>query len=88
MLASAAPHIAHATAVYASLSNLWQDHRHPAFWIRVAPSTLFDASLLTPEPPLGGSFFMSAPQWHAMCVARDVQRHPRAFIRDANEATC
>jgi hypothetical protein len=32
---------------------------HPVIWIEWLLSTLFDASLLTPEPPIGGSFFWS-----------------------------
>jgi hypothetical protein len=69
MVARRAAHGVGATPVYASLSNPCHDRACPAFWIRVVLSTLFDASLLTPEPPLGGSFFMGALKWHASCVA-------------------
>jgi len=46
-----------ATILYLLLSNRRHNRGHPVFWIEWLLSTLFDASLLTPEPPLGGSFF-------------------------------
>ena len=42
---------------------------HPVIWIEWLLSTLFDASLLTPEPPIGGSFFLVMPS--AGCAFAD-----------------
>ena len=53
-----AVHGVDATAVYASLSNPCQDRAVQPSGSEWLLSTLFDASLLTPEPPFGGSFFM------------------------------
>ena len=46
-----------AAQLYRLLSNPRHNTGHPVIWIEWLLSTLFDASLLTPEPPLGGSFF-------------------------------
>jgi hypothetical protein len=46
-----------ATTIYVLLSNQRHNASHPVIWIEWLLSTLFDASLLTPEPPMGGSFF-------------------------------
>jgi len=43
--------------IYALLSNARHNMGHPVIWIEWLLSTLFDASLLTPEPLIGGSFF-------------------------------
>src|SRR5205085_9068520 len=48
------------TALYSFLSNPRHNTGHPVIWIEWLLSTLFDASLLTPEPPFGGSFFAPA----------------------------
>ena len=46
-----------ATMLYLLLANRRHNAVHPVLWIEWLLSTLFDASLLTPEPPVGGSFF-------------------------------
>ena len=51
---------------------------YPVLWIRVDLSTPFDASLLTPEPPQGGSFFVCGlPSPAARRPRRLRQRVPR-----------
>ena len=67
-----------ATLVYRLLSNTRHNTGHPVIWIEWLLSTLFDASLLTPEPPSGRLFFAAmyphiqcaprAPGWHVSCV--------------------
>jgi hypothetical protein len=58
-VAETAQRTADATVFYRLLSNTRHNTGHPVIWIEWLLSTLFDASLLTPEPPLGGSFFAS-----------------------------
>jgi len=49
------------TAIYRSLSNACQSRVIQSSGSEWIPSTPFDASLLTPEPPFGGSFFGGLP---------------------------
>jgi len=54
---AALPRASNETAVYRSLSNACQSRVIQSSGSEWIPSTPFDASLLTPEPPFGGSFF-------------------------------
>src|SRR5438045_1095949 len=80
------------TALYSFLSNPRHNTGHPVIWIEWLLSTLFDASLLTPEPPFGGSFFAPARggTTRAWCPGRRPARslHSARFEGDFLTLAC